>query len=128
MYGAIGAGVAIATRNDGYGKVADAYSHDLARAWIAAAKENEQVAKIVSFLESGGPVGELVIAHVVLVGGFIYVSGRGPDLDFLYAGKFGSYRAVQLRARAAEAEAAGAENLNGSGDFHPPSAVGDFER
>jgi hypothetical protein len=94
FYGAVGAGVSMVTQNDGYGAVANAYSGDLADAWVAAAKQNENVRRIVAFLESGGPVGELVIAHLILVGGFVYVSGRGPALDFLYAGKFSQHRLI----------------------------------
>lgn len=95
-YAAMGAGASMITQNQGYGAVADAYSNDLAAAWVAAAKENENVAKIVAFMDSGGPVGELVIAHLILVGGWVYVSGRGPALDFLYHGKFDGYRRLAI--------------------------------
>jgi hypothetical protein len=120
FYGAIGAGASMISQNDGYGLVADAYSGDLADAWIAAARQNENVARIVAFLESGGPVGELVIAHFILVGGMVYVSGRGPDLDFLYAGKFAAHRAAAAASRAAdiaqaEADAAAQAGLEQNG-------------
>lgn len=127
FYGAVGAGTSMLTQNDGYAKVADAYSRDLADAWIAAARENVNVAKIVAFMESGGPVGELVIAHLILVGGFVYVSGRGPDLDFLYAGKFESYRrAAALRAAAADVD--GEPGFNGSAPVGAAGPVGDAPR
>jgi hypothetical protein len=64
-------------------------------------------------MQSGGPVGELVIAHLILVGGFVYVSGRGPDLDFLYAGKFSGHRALAAQ-RILEAERAEWADANGS--------------
>jgi hypothetical protein len=112
-YGAIGAGASMLTQNDGYAVVADAYSRDLADAWLAAAEENANVAKVVAFMQSGGPVGELVIAHLILVGGFVYVSGRGPDLDFLYAGKFSGHRALAAQ-RILEAERAEWADANGS--------------
>ena len=126
-YGAIGAGVSMVTQNDGYSAVSTAYSGDLADAWVAAAKENQHVAKIVSFLDSGGPVGELIIAHLILVGGFVYVSGRGPALDFLYAGKFNGYRQLAVAhgntaAQQPEPEA----SLNGSGAAGAAYPVGDF--
>lgn len=122
-YGAIGAGVSMVTQNDGYSAVATSYSGDLADAWIAAAKENENVAKIIAFLDSGGPVGELVIAHLILVGGFIYVSGKGPSLDFLYAGKFNGYRQLALAHgnTAAQAE----PDLNGTAPAGATYSVGD---
>jgi hypothetical protein len=95
-YSAMGAGASMITQNQGYGAVSDAYSNEIAAAWVAAAKENQNVAKIVAFLDSGGPVGELIIAHLILVGGWVYVSGRGPALDFLYAGKFDGYRRLAI--------------------------------
>jgi hypothetical protein len=111
-YSAIGGGVSEITGNQGVGVVMDSYSPALADAWMAAAEQNENVAKIVRFLESGGPVGELVFMHLILVGAVFYVSGRGPDaLDAVY-GKFGAYRATALRRRASDAEAA---SLNGAG-------------
>jgi hypothetical protein len=79
-YNAVGAGLSMATRNDGYSAVTHAYSADLAAAWTNAARENKNVAAIVAFMESGGPVGELVVCHLILVCGFVYVSGRAPAL------------------------------------------------
>jgi hypothetical protein len=80
------------TKNNGYSAVADTYAPDLADAWIAAARADDNVAKIVRFLESGGPVGELVVCHVLLVLGWVYVSGRGPNLDAIYGDKFHAHR------------------------------------
>ena len=57
----MGAGASMITQNQGFGAVSDAYSHDIADAWVNAAKENQNVAKIVAFLDSGGPVGELIV-------------------------------------------------------------------
>ena len=106
-YGAIGAGVSMVSGNQGYAEVTNTYSNDLAQAWVNAARENKNVAKIVEFMNSGGPVGELVMAHIILVLGFAYVSGRGPQLDFLYADRFGRYRAASVAQREAEAAAEG---------------------
>ncbi len=123
-YGAIGAGASMLTQNQGYAVVADAYSRDLADAWVAAAQENANVARIVAFMESGGPVGELVIAHLILVGGFVYVSGRGPALDFLYAGKFGGHRAAAAQ-RIFEAEQAEWADANGAAPVGAAGPLGD---
>ena len=126
-YGAIGAGASMVTGNDGFGHVTNAYSNDLAQAWINAAKQSKNVAKIVEFMESGGPVGELVVAHIILVMGWVYVSGRGPGLDFLYADKFGSYRrtaeAQREKQYAEQQAAAGFDGGYAEGSAYP---VGDF--
>lgn len=120
-YGAIGSGMSLITENDGYEKVAEGYAPGLADAWMAAAESNERVAKIVRFMESGGPVGELVVSHIILVLGFVYVSGRGPDLAFLYGSRFGGYRTAAIaRSIAAEAEA----HLNGSASAPAESGMG----
>ena len=109
-YSAIGAGATLVTQNKGFEEVASHYAPGLAKGWVAAAETNPTVAKIVRFMESGGPVGELVVGHVILILGFAYVAGRGPDLDFLY-GRFSGYRAGAVAARvAAEADA----SLDGS--------------
>lgn len=113
----------MATHNEGFSAVADSYAPNIADAWIAAAKENKNVAKIVAFMESGGPVGELVVAHVILVFGWAYVSGRGPALDFLYGGKFSGYRAAALHA-VREAEFAATAGVNGSAANGSPDPVG----
>lgn len=119
FYGAIGAGVSMVSQNPGYGDVTDAYSGDLADAWIAAARQNQNVAKIIAFLESGGPVGELVIAHLILVGGMVYVSGRGPGLDFLYAGKFSAHRQLAATRIAAESAADDFDASRQNGSANP---------
>src|SRR5690348_4948439 len=110
-YTAVGAGATLITSNKGYEAVADHYAPHLAQAWMAAAETSPTVAKIVRFMESGGPVGELVVGHVILVLGFAYISGRGPDLELIY-GTFAGFRANAI----AEAVARNAEaHLNGSG-------------
>lgn len=111
FYGMIGAGVGLVTQNEGYPALFDDYSPKLAQAWIAAGRENQNVAKILRFLESGGPVGELIICHALLVGGLIYVSGRAPALGTLYERKFGAHHHLAAARAAAEHEA----NLDGGG-------------
>lgn len=120
-YTAIGAGATLVTQNHGYEAVADQYAPNLADAWIAAAETSPTVAKIVRFMESGGPVGELVVGHIILVLGFAYISGRGPDLEVIY-GKFAGYRAAAI-ANAVEREAAA--HLNGSGQASADSPLGE---
>jgi hypothetical protein len=118
---AIGAGATLVTHNHGYEAVADHYAPGLADAWIKAAETNATVAKIVRFMDQGGPVGELVVGYVILILGFAYVSGRGPQLDFIF-GKFAGHRAAAVAAAvAAEAEA----HLNGSGQTPPQGVVGE---
>jgi hypothetical protein len=119
-YTAVGAGATLITSNKGYEDVASNYAPTLADAWLKAAETNPTIAKIVRFMESGGPVGELVVGHVILVLGFAYISGRGPDLDIIY-GKFAGHRANAIAtARVREAEA----HLNGSGTATAEGVVG----
>ena len=117
-YAAIGGGVAEITGNQGVGAVMDSYSPALADAWMKAAETNANVAKIVRFLDQGGPVGELVFMHLLLVGAILYVSGRGPDqLDAVYgkfAGHRATYNAKQTLRRA---------GLDGSGQEHSPDPM-----
>jgi hypothetical protein len=121
-YGAIGSGATLITGNRGYEGVAESYAPDIAQAWISAAEQNERVAKIVRFMESGGAVGELVVCHVLLVLGLVYVSGKGPQLDFIYGSKFGGYRAAAAAAHInAETEA----HLNGSGGASAEGVMGE---
>lgn len=116
-YAAIGAGAAMVAHNNGYAAVADLYKDDIANAWVAAARENKNVARIVSFMESGGPVGELVVAHVILVLGFVYVSGRAPALSVLYGNNLGQFHEAAARAVwEAEQQPADGSGANGSGD------------
>jgi len=112
-YNAVGAGMSMATRNDGYGAVTESYSDDIAQAWVAAARENVHVAKIVAFMESGGPVGELVVSHIILVLGFVYVSGRAPALHAIY-GKFDRYHNAAAHSLAAEQRAADLDGPDGA--------------
>lgn len=117
-YAAIGGGVAEITGNQGVGAVMDSYSPALADAWMTAAEVNPNVAKIVRFLDQGGPVGELVFMHLLLVGAILYVSGRGPDqLDAVY-GKFAGHRHAH-RAKQTLRQA----GLDGSGQEHPADPV-----
>lgn len=115
-YAAIGAGAAMVTHNNGYAAVADLYKDDIANAWVSAARENKNVAKIVSFMESGGPVGELVVAHVILVLGFVYVSGRAPALSVLYGNNLGQFHEAAARAVWEAEQAADAVGGNGAVD------------
>lgn len=125
-YNAIGAGASMVTRNDGYAAVTKHNAPAIADAWVAAAKENEHVAAIVRFMESGGPVGELVVCHILLVFGFVYVSGKGPDaLDAIYGSHFSGYRAAAIGGRIAD-DAARVAN-NGSAPQGAESPVGDTQ-
>lgn len=112
-YGAIGAGVALISGNDGVSVVFDSYSPEISRAWVQAAEQNEHCRRIVEFMQSGGAVGELVVCHLLLLVGLLYVTGRGPDLGVLVGAKRGKlepFRAGALERRAVqEAERAAAE-------------------
>lgn len=100
-YAAMGAGASMISHNEGYARVADSYKDDLAKAWVSAAKESKNVAKIVEFMQSGGAVGELVVSHFILVLGWVYVSGRAPGLHSIY-GRFEPYHRAAAVARVVE--------------------------
>ena len=116
-YQAIGAGVSMVSQNQGYAAVTDSYSKDIAQAWIAAAEHNQNVAKIVAFMESGGPVGELIVCHILLLGGFIYVSGRAPFIGSIVGSKFDSYHDAAYRHRLED------ERLAQGVDASPPNGA-----
>ncbi len=102
-------GLSFATGNDGYAAVGDTYSPHVAKAWIAAAEENEYARKFVRFMGSGGATGELVMCHVILIAGLLYVSGTLPDIGGPFA-RFRGYRPPEKPTEnAAEPDDAGRE-------------------
>lgn len=117
FYAMLGAGASMVTHNDGYAAVADDSKRELAKAWVAASRDNENVRKIVDFMESGGPVGELVVVHLMLVFGWVYVSGRAPALSAVYGHKFQGYHNHAAAARALEQADGLIDDLN----THPPA-------
>lgn len=134
-YNMAGAGVSMASGNEGYSVVFSMYSPDIAEAWIKAAQDGNPVAKrIVAIASAGGATGELVTAHLVLLGGILYVGDKAPApvasaLDSAYGGKLRPHRdATVARRVAAEAERTNDADLNGSGHLDSPRAVGDFTR
>jgi hypothetical protein len=71
------------------GQVVAAYSPTIAKAWIHAAEENEFAARVVRLMSAGGATGELLMTHLVMIGGLLYVTGRGDAFGGLYSGQFG---------------------------------------
>jgi hypothetical protein len=133
-YNALGAGASMATRNDGYAAVTGLYSADIAEAWVEAGRENKHVAAILEWVNSGGALGNLVFAHVIMIGGFAYVAGYFHQLGPFFGGKLDRYHAAAYRRReedAAAAEAAangaadGAAGPVGKSGGTPPFRVGD---
>ena len=61
-----------------YARVFAQHAPKLADAWIEAARQSSQVARIVTLVTTGGAVGELVVAHVSLVFSCLIVSGKVP--------------------------------------------------
>ena len=111
-YGFIGGGVGMATGNPMIPRVVDEYSPAIARAWVKAAEENEFARRVVSMMSAGGATGELVMAHLVMVGGILYVSGRAPALSGIYGHKFGPPPVVA----SPPSGSAGGDGDDGSGD------------
>lgn len=117
FYSAVGAGASMVSGNNGYGEVFDSYSRDLARQWITAAEADPRVRKIIVFFEAGGPVGNLILGHIILAGALVYVSGHAPALGFVY-GKFDRFHAdahTRLLQERAEREAAEQQAESGYG-------------
>lgn len=88
-YRFIGGGVATATGEQAIAQVVDGYAPDIGKAWVAAAQENEFARRVVNLMSAGGPMGDLVMAHVILIGGVLYVTGRAPALAAVYRHRFG---------------------------------------
>ncbi len=124
-YGAIGAGMTMVTHNDGYAVTFDTYKDNLAAAWVAAAKDNKNVARIVEFMESGGAVGELVVAHIILTFGLVYVSGRAPALGSIYGKKLEPYHLVAAGRRIEEERLASDAAFDAGSHNGAQGAVGD---
>lgn len=101
-YGIIGYGASVATQNRGISVVTDAYSPAIAEAWLRAAEENEFCRRVVAMMSAGGAAGELVLCHVIWIGGLLYVSGRIPNVGGLY-GRFDGFRVVSAPEQAGEA-------------------------
>lgn len=134
-YSMAGAGVSMASGNEGYSVVFSMYAPDIAEAWIKAAQDGNPVAKrIIAVASAGGSTGELVTAHLVLLGGILYVGDKAPApvasaLDSAYGGKLRPHRdATVARRIAAEAERSNDADFNGSGDIDTTYPVGDFTR
>ncbi len=125
----LGPGLALVTGNDGVAEVFAANADNIATAWENAARENAHVEKILGYLEGGGATGELVIAHLMLLVGLLYVSGRIPIAEKAPGiARFKPYHdAAAARRDAADAERAAAEQAWDSppNGFGPTSPVGD---
>lgn len=133
-YNLAGAGVSMVSGNDGYAVVFAEYSPYIAEAWIKAADEGSGIAKkVVELAKAGGATGELVSAHLILIGGILYVGDKAPApvaaaLEKAYGGKLRPQRDATVAdklAREANRLAKEAEN-NGSGHFDSAGAMGDF--
>lgn len=118
-YGLFGGLASMAAGEPRIAQVVDAYSTDIGQAWVRAAEENEFARRVVMLMSAGGATGELVMVHLVLVGGLLYVTGRGPGFGGLYAHRFGPPPPQKPPAGAA------ADGGAGAGDAPPEPAVGD---
>lgn len=88
-YDLFGTAASSFTGNPRIGGVVSAYSTEIGKAWVRAAEENQYAAAVVRFISAGGATGELVMVHVVLISGLLYVTGRAPALQGLYGARFG---------------------------------------
>lgn len=114
-YSFIGTGLAAGSGYEGVAVVWTDQAPTLAELWLKAAEENPWAARVVQAAEAGGPVGDLVGAHVYLMAATAYVAGAAlPGGDSIFA-KYSRYRPVervdevaQRRAEEAARDGAGA--------------------
>lgn len=96
-YKFVGSGLAAGSGSPGVAHVWADQSDGLAQMWLDAAKDNPWAAKVVTAASAGGPMGELVAAHVYLAGASAYVLGAGiPGGDAVFS-KYSKYRPVVAR-------------------------------
>jgi hypothetical protein len=117
-YGLIGGGISAATGNKGYSIVVDDCAPGIAAAWLKAAEENDFARRVVSLMSAGGATGELVLTHIILVSGLMYVSGVIP---FAVNPRWSPLAPV---VPVSAASAAGDGGVNGSGDLGSGDPVG----
>lgn len=99
-YKFVGSGLAAGSGSPGVAHVWADQSDGLAQMWLDAAKDSPWAAKVVTAASAGGPMGELVAAHVYLAGASAYVLGAGiPGGDAVFA-KYSKYRPAQPIAAA----------------------------
>ncbi len=116
-YQLIGAGISEGVGNPGVGKVWDDHSDPIAQAWLDAAESSDFARKFVQFMTAGGPMGEVVMLHVTMLAGTLYVIGQFPEVGFF--GKYASYRPKQP---APGDEAAADDGAPREGAFRPVAA------
>lgn len=113
-YGMIGYGLSRVTATPEITIPVDACAPGIADLWLRLAAEGDEFAKrVVALSSSGGTKGELVAAHLYMIGAIGYVVDRIPEEagGVLFAGRFGQARRVVVDRRArqrAEREAAAA--------------------
>jgi len=76
IYTAAGRGAALALRAPAVGELWAQAAPNIADAYIRWAEENPVVAKYLAMMTLGGPAGELVLLHGMLVVNTLIVSGR----------------------------------------------------
>ena len=95
VYGLVGAGVGNAVGNPGVEKVWDDHSGEIAKAWLAAAETSPFARRVVDVFTAGGPMGEVVMLHITMLAGTLYVVGQFPEV-----GLFAKYRGYRPRPAA----------------------------
>lgn len=120
-YGYVGSGLGMALGNEGVGLVWADSSDPIAQAWLQAAETSDFARKFVTMMTAGGPMGEVVMLHVMMLGGTLYCLGQFPEV-----GLYGQYKRYRPQPRSgpglAATQPAGRADDNGA----PPIATGDF--
>lgn len=125
---ALAAGVGPEQGGEGVAAVFTDQSDTIAKLWVEAAAENPWAARFVNLMNTGGTGGELVGAHVYLLGATFYVLGAGiPGGDSIFA-KYSRYRprpAAPAAPPAAEPEPEPEPVVPGAAAAAAPGAVVD---
>lgn len=120
-YAFVGSGLGMALGNEGVGQVWDDSSDPIAQAWLQAAESSDFARKFVTMMTAGGPMGEVVMLHVMMLGGTLYCLGQFPEV-----GLYGQYRKYRPKPRP-PAGVAGQPHDNGAAAQPAGSFVGDAE-
>lgn len=81
-YQVAGKGAAYVGKNEAYERAFDLHAERCADAWIALARRDQKVARVLASLTSGGAWGQLVLIHLSLVMSMLVAAGKVgiPDL------------------------------------------------
>lgn len=111
-----GAMLATGTGSEGVAHVWGDQSDAIADLWVQAAADNPYAARFVEIMNTGGAMGDVVAAHIYLVGGTLYVLGAAIPAGNTIFSKYEGYRAKPKPKPGASGGPGAAAGANGAGD------------